>query len=92
MLGVVTAVTLACRMGGYVLMACMPARPRLEAALRATPIGVMVGIMMPALTGGIWQVLSLLVVILTMHRIRDETIAALAGVALIAVCRWLRLV
>lgn len=88
MLGVAAAVTLACRLGGYLLMAYLPASPRLAAALRATPIGVMVGIVMPALSSGLWQVLSLFVVFLFMRQLRDETIAALAGVAVIAACRW----
>lgn len=87
LVGVVTGVTLACRLGGYFLMKFFPLTSRLDAALRATPIGVMVGIITPEIFSGVQQLLALGTVLLVMARFRDETMAALTGIAVIAACR-----
>lgn len=70
-------------------MKFFPLTSRLEAALRATPLGVMVGIITPELFAGVQPLFALGAVLLVMMRFRDETLAALTGVAVIAFCRWL---
>ena len=42
----------ACRVAGFLLMGYVTITPRLEAALRAIPLGVMTGIVTPAATSG----------------------------------------
>lgn len=80
----------ACRLGGFLLMGYIPITPRVEAALRAMPLGVMIGIVMPAASAGKWpEVIALAVVGTTMKISRNDLAAALAGAATVALCRWL---
>ena len=89
MLLVMVAAAVACRVGGFLLMAWLPVSPRLEAALRATPLSVMAGITALALAGG--QVADALalggVVVLTVIT-RNDVMSAIAGVGIVAVLRW----
>ena len=53
----------ACRVAGFLLMGLVTITPRIEAALRATPLGVMIGIVMPsAASGRLPELAGLLVV------------------------------
>jgi uncharacterized membrane protein len=64
--------------------------PRLDAALKATPIAVMVGIAAPAALHGSWpEWLALATVIITMKLVRNDLVAAVTGVALLAGLRAL---
>lgn len=89
MLAVMTAAALACRLGGFLLMGWLPATPRIEAALRATPLSVMAGITAMALAAGQMADAVALggVVVLTVLT-RNDVLAALVGVALVAALRW----
>lgn len=80
----------ACRVAGFVLMHYIPATPLVEAALKAIPLGVMVGIVMPSLSSGrIPELAGLAVVVLVMKTVRHDVVAAIAGAAAVGVCRTL---
>jgi uncharacterized membrane protein len=82
------AASFACRAGGFLAMRFIPRSPRLDAALRATPAAVMAGIAaMAAMNGGIREIVALAVVMLTMRLTGNDLVAALAGVALLALSR-----
>lgn len=83
------AAALVCRMAGFMLMRVMPASPRLEAALRATPLSVMAGITALALVqGGLAEALALGAVVGMTVLLGSDVVAALLGVALVALLRW----
>jgi uncharacterized membrane protein len=89
MLAVMTAAALACRMGGFLMMRYMPASPRLEAALRATPLSVMAGITALAVASGqIAEAVALACVVVLTLVTRNDVLAALLGVAAVAGLRW----
>jgi uncharacterized membrane protein len=80
----------ACRIAGYLLMGYIPITPRVEAALRAMPLGVMIGIVMPAASAGrLPELVALAAVGITMRIWRNDLAAALAGAATVALFRWL---
>ena len=79
----------ACRISGFLLMAYVRITPRVEAALKAIPLSVMVGIVTPAATSGkLPELLGLLAVGLAMKLLRNDLAAAVAGAATVAVVRW----
>jgi uncharacterized membrane protein len=79
----------ACRFGGYLAMRFLPPSPRLDAALRATPLAVMSAITALALAaGGLTEWLSLGAAIALTLALRNDIFAALAAVALAAGLRW----
>ncbi len=79
----------ACRISGFLLMAYVTITPRVEAALKAIPISVMVGIVTPAATSGkLPELLGLLAVGLAMKLVRNDLAAAVAGAATVALARW----
>ncbi len=79
----------ACRISGFLLMGYVRITPRVEAALKAIPISVMVGIVTPAATAGkLPELLGLLAVGLEMKLVRNDLAAAVAGAATVAVARW----
>lgn len=78
----------ACRLAGFVLMHWVPVTPRVEAGLRAIPLGVMVGIVMPSLAAGrVPELVGLAMVALVMKTLRHDVVAAIAGAAAVGVCR-----
>lgn len=80
----------ACRVAGFLLMGYIPITPRVEAALRAMPLGVMIGIVIPAASAGrLPELLALAMVGVVMKLVRNDLAAALAGAATVALCRWL---
>ena len=80
----------ACRVAGYLLMGLVPITPRLEAALKATPLGVMIGIVMPsAASGRLPELAGLVVVLVVMKMARNDLAAAVCGAAAVALCRLL---
>ncbi len=80
----------ACRVAGYLLMGLVTITPRIEAALRATPLGVMIGIVMPsAASGRLPELAGLLVVGVVMKLTGRDLVAAVSGAATVAVCRRL---
>ncbi len=79
----------ACRAGGFLLMRFVPITPRIEAALRAVPLAVMVGIVTPsAASGRVPELAALVAVAIVMKRSGNELLAALAGLAVVAGGRW----
>jgi uncharacterized membrane protein len=82
----------ACRLAGYLLMGLVTITPRLEAALKATPLGVMIGIVMPsAASGKLPELAGLVVVAVVMKFARNDLLAAVGGAATVAACRQLSL-
>ena len=80
------------RIAGFLLMGYIPITPRVEAALKAMPVGVMIGIVTPSVAAGkLPELIALVVVAVTMKLFRHDLAAALAGAATVAFCRWLGL-
>ncbi len=78
----------ACRVAGYLLMGYVPVTGRVQAALKAIPLGVMIGIVLPsALSGKVPELVGLAVVFVAMRLTGKDVVAALAGAAAVAVCR-----
>lgn len=78
-----------CRVAGYVLMGYIPITPRVQAALKAIPLGVMIGIVTPsAAAGSVPEIAGLAAVGLVMRLTRNDLAAALSGAAAVALCRW----
>ena len=77
--------TYTCRAAGFWLMGLVKPTPRIEAALKAAPLAVMIGIVAPAaLRGGIPETAGLLTAIgLTLLR-RSELFATLAALVVVA--------
>ncbi len=89
LLAVMAATALFCRWAGFAIMRFIPATPRIEAALRATPLAVMAGIAaLAAQSGGLAEGIALAGVIALAHLIGNDVIAALCGVAIVAALRW----
>jgi len=77
-----------CRAAGFFLMSFVPITPRLEAALRATPLAVMVGICAPvAAHGNPAELAALAAVGLAMKLTGNDLIAAAAGIVTVALLR-----
>ena len=86
---VLAVASYACRAGGFLLMRFVPITPRIEAALRAVPLAVMVGIVTPsAASGRVPELAALAAVAIVMKRSGNELLAALAGLAVVAGGRW----
>ena len=84
------AASYACRITGYLLMGYVPITPRVQAALRAIPLGVMIGIVMPSvLACKLPELVGLGVVFVVMKATGKDVIAALAGAGAVAICRAL---
>lgn len=78
-----------CRLAGYLLMGYVPITPRVEAALKAIPLGVMTGIVMPSvLAGKLPELVGLAVVLVVMKATGKDVVAALAGAGAVGLCRW----
>jgi uncharacterized membrane protein len=83
------AASYACRVAGYVLMGYVPITPRVQAALKAIPLGVMIGIVTPsAAAGRVPEIAGLAAVGVAMKLTRNDLAAALSGAAVVALCRW----
>jgi uncharacterized membrane protein len=87
-LAAMAAASYACRIAGYLLMGWLPITPRVEAGLRAMPIGVMTGIVAPSLVAGRpAEIVGLAVVFLLMRVTGKDVIAALGGAFAVALVR-----
>ncbi len=81
-----------CRAGGFMMMRYVRITPRMESALKAVPLAVMIGIVMPAAAAGRAPELAALVAVGVVMKVRgNEVLAALAGLTIVAVGRWLGL-
>lgn len=84
------AASYACRLAGFLLMGWIPITPRVEAALRAMPIGVMTGIVAPSVAAGKPAELAGLVVVALLIKLTGrDVVAAMGGAAAVAIVRWL---
>lgn len=82
------AASFACRIAGYLLMGWLPITPRLEAGLRAMPIGVMTGIVAPSLVAGKpAEIVGLAVVFLLMRLTGKDVVAAIGAALAVALVR-----
>lgn len=85
-----TLASFACRASGFWLMRFVIVTPRMQAALDAAPLAVMVGIVAPAAArGNPPELLGLAVTVVIMRLTRSDLVAALAGVATVALARWM---
>lgn len=88
-LAVMGAAALFCRLAGYLAMRVLPASPRIEAALRATPVSVMSAIATLAVAnGGVVEGLALAAAVALTFVIGNDVAAALLAVAVAAVLRY----
>lgn len=88
-IGAMAMASYACRVAGYFLMAWVPITDRVQAGLKAIPLGVMIGIVLPsALSGKVPELVGLAVVGVMMKVVKNDVVAALAGAAAVAGCRW----
>lgn len=89
LLMVMAAAAFLCRMAGFTLMRFVPVSPRVEAALRATPLAVMAGITALAVQGGgLAEGVALASVVALTLILRSDVAAALLGVVVVAGLRW----
>ena len=87
---VLAAASFACRIAGFWAMRFVPWSPRLNAALRATPLAVMAGIVATAAArGGLAEYVAVAVVLVVSRVVRSDLLAALSGVAAVAAIRAL---
>lgn len=89
LLAVMALAAFLCRVAGFTLMRFVPVSPRVEAALRATPLAVMAGITALAVqAGGLAEGLALASVVGLTLVLRSDVAAALLGVVVVASLRW----
>jgi uncharacterized membrane protein len=82
--------SLVCRLSGFWIMRFIDITPRVEAALKATPLAVMVGLVVPAaLRGGLAEITALAVTALAMKITKSDLLSAVIGVAVVAIGRSL---
>lgn len=78
-----------CRAGGFLIMRYVPVTPRIEAALRAAPLAVMIGVVAPAaVRGGIPELAGLVATGIAMRLRGNDVVAAFAGVIVVALLRY----
>ncbi len=78
-----------CRVGGFWFMRMIRVTPRVEAALKATPLAVMIGIVAPvAMRGNVPELAALGVIAAVMRWVPNDLAAALAGVIVVAGLRY----
>ena len=88
LLVVMTVASFVSRAGGFWLMRYVPTTPAVEAALKATPLAVMVGIVTPvAARGNLPELAALAAILVTMRFTNNDLIGAIIGVATVAVLR-----
>lgn len=77
-----------CRAAGYFAMRFVPLTPRVQAALKATPVSVMSAIMaMAAVSGGPLEWAALAATVVAMRFIHSDVGAAFVGILIVALGR-----
>lgn len=77
-----------CRLAGFYFMGLIPITPRLEAGLKAIPLAVMLGIIIPpVLRGGIPEAIGLAATLLAMRLSGSDVAAVVAGIGSVALAR-----
>jgi uncharacterized membrane protein len=89
-IAVMTAAAAACRLSGFWFMRLIPITPRVEASLKAIPLAVMIGIIVPpVLKGGIAETVGLVMTMAAVKLGANDLIAVLLGMATVAAMRTL---
>ncbi|MEQ1647552.1 MAG: AzlD domain-containing protein [Hyphomicrobiaceae bacterium] len=89
-IAVMTAAAAACRLAGFWFMRLIPITPRVEAGLKAIPIAVMIGIIVPpVIKGGIPETVGLIATMAVVKLGANDLIAVLIGMASVAATRAL---
>ena len=79
------AASFLCRASGFWLMRFVPVTPRVQAALNATPLAVMVGIVAPAAAhGNLPEIAGLGAIFIAVRLNGGDVLAAIVGVAVLA--------
>ena len=87
-IAVMTVMAAACRLAGFWFMRLIPITPRVEAGLKAIPLAVMIGIIVPpVLRGGIAELVGLATTMLAVKLRANDLIAIIVGMATVAVLR-----
>lgn len=87
---VMTLAAALCRLGGYWFMGFVAITPRLEAGLKALPLGVMVGLMVPPVIKGGWPEAAGIAVTMALTRLKlNEFFAILGGLTAVGGLRAL---
>jgi uncharacterized membrane protein len=88
MLAMMALAALVCRLAGYGLMGLVPLTARVEAALRAMPLGVMAGIAALAVArGGLAEALAVAAAAAVAAVTGRDLMAAMFGIAVVAAIR-----
>ncbi len=86
----IAAASFLCRMGGFWFMHFVRVTPRLEAALKSTPLAVMIGIVAPvAARGNPAELAALAAIVVIMRWSSSDLVAAMGGVGVVAAVRYL---
>jgi uncharacterized membrane protein len=90
-IAVMTIAAALCRLSGFWFMSFIPITPRVEAALGAIPLAVMIGIMVPAvMKGGVPEAVGLMTVFAAVRLKANDLVATLAGLVVVALTRqWI---
>jgi uncharacterized membrane protein len=87
-IALMTAVTVALRLGGYFLMSYVTVTPRVRRMLGALPGSVIAAAVLPvALQGGTVAIAAVLMAMLAMYVTRSDIVAVIAGSATAALLR-----
>jgi uncharacterized membrane protein len=79
------AAALLCRFAGFWFMRLVPVTPRVEAGLKAIPLAVMIGIIVPpVLRGGVPEAAALAATIASVRLGANDLVAVLIGMATVA--------
>jgi uncharacterized membrane protein len=85
---VMTAVTVASRLGGYWLMGCVTVTPRVRRMLDALPGSIIIAAALPvAVNGGLVVMFAIVAALMVTVIRRNDFIAVITGVAVAALAR-----
>lgn len=87
-IGVMTAVTVTMRLGGFFLMRYVPITPRVRRMLDALPGSVIMAAVLPVVVeGGVVAALAVAAGLLAMYLVRNDLVAVVVGVGVAALMR-----
>lgn len=87
-IAVMTVAALVCRLSGFWFMRLIPITPRVEAGLKAIPLAVMFGIMIPpVMRGGIAETVGMFATMAVVKLGANDLIAVLVGMGSVALIR-----
>ena len=88
-IGVMTAVTVALRFGGYFLMGYVPLTPRVRRMLNALPGSIIAAAVLPVMIqGGLVATLAVVAALIVMALTRNDFGAVVVGVVIAALARF----